>query len=140
MYPKRPADLCQAPTRDVGKETSVAVLARSRIGALAPKAQKYRQRMVGSLIVMAIVGGALIPPLMGKIADASHSMALAYVVPLVAYLFIAGMHRGYASAGGVNARRSNALGVPCADAREYHAARLQLLQSVRKIAGFLLAI
>jgi fucose permease len=64
----------------MGKETSVAVLARSRIGAIAPKAQKYRQRMVGSLIVMAIVGGALIPPLMGKIADTTHSMALAYVV------------------------------------------------------------
>jgi hypothetical protein len=56
------------------------------------KAQKYRQRMVGSLIVTAIVGGALIPPLIGKIADASHSVALAYVVPLVAYLFIVGMH------------------------------------------------
>ncbi len=43
----------------------------------------------GSLIVMAIVGGALIPPLMGKIADARHSMAPAYVVPLIAYILIA---------------------------------------------------
>jgi fucose permease len=59
---------------------------------MAPKAQKYRQRMVGSLVVMAIVGGALIPSLMGKIADTTHSMALADVVPLVAYLFTVGMH------------------------------------------------
>lgn len=49
----------------------------------------------GSLLVMAIVGGALIPPLMGKIADAHHSMAPAYVIPLVAYVVIA----GYAFAG-----------------------------------------
>jgi len=38
----------------------------------------------------------LIPPLMGKIADASHSMALAYVVPLGAYLTISGYAFGEA--------------------------------------------
>lgn len=42
----------------------------------------------GSLIVMAIVGGALMPLLMGYIADSSGSQALAYVVPLIAYVFI----------------------------------------------------
>ena len=40
-------------------------------------------------------GGALIPPSMDKIADASHSTAPAYVAPLVAYLVIS----GYAFAG-----------------------------------------
>ena len=85
---------------------------------------------------MAIVGGALIPPLMGKIADASHSMALAYVVPLVAYLVIS----GYAFAGAKMHREVTQSGVPFADAREYHAALLVLLPSVRKIAGFWLAI
>src|SRR5262249_37741365 len=65
------------------------------IFALGLKGLGPNTKIGGSLIVMAIVGGALIPPLMGKIADASHSMASAYVVPLVAYLLIA----GYAFAG-----------------------------------------
>lgn len=65
------------------------------IFALGLKGLGPNTKIGGSLIVMAIVGGALIPPLMGKIADASHSMAPAYVVPLVAYIVIA----GYAYAG-----------------------------------------
>ena len=65
------------------------------IFALGLKGLGTNTKIGGSLIVMAIVGGAVIPPLMGKIADASHSMAPAYVVPLLAYLFIA----GYAFAG-----------------------------------------
>lgn len=65
------------------------------IFALGLKGLGPNTKIGGSLIVMAIVGGALIPPLMGKIADASHSMAPAYVVPLLAYLFIA----AYAFAG-----------------------------------------
>lgn len=65
------------------------------IFALGLKGLGPHTKIGGSLIVMAIVGGALIPPLMGKIADARHSMAPAYLVPLVAYLVIA----GYAFAG-----------------------------------------
>jgi MFS transporter, FHS family, L-fucose permease len=65
------------------------------IFALGLKGLGPNTKIGGSLIVMAIVGGALIPPLMGKIADASHSMALAYAIPLVAYVVIA----GYAFAG-----------------------------------------
>ena len=65
------------------------------IFALGLKGLGPNTKIGGSLIVMAIVGGALIPPLMGKIADACHSMAPAYFVPLVAYLAIA----GYAFAG-----------------------------------------
>lgn len=42
----------------------------------------------GSIMVMSIVGGALIPLLMGYIADDSGSQALAYLVPLAAYLLI----------------------------------------------------
>jgi FHS family L-fucose permease-like MFS transporter len=38
---------------------------------------------------MAIVGGALMPLLMGKIADVRHSIAPAYLVPLLAYIVIA---------------------------------------------------
>jgi FHS family L-fucose permease-like MFS transporter len=40
-----------------------------------------------SILVMSIVGGALIPVLMGRIADVS-SMALGFIVPLVCFAFI----------------------------------------------------
>ncbi len=40
-----------------------------------------------SLLVMAIVGGALIPVLMGRIADVS-TMAMGFIVPLVCFAFI----------------------------------------------------
>ena len=43
----------------------------------------------GSLIVMAVVGGAALTPLMGVIADASRRLALAYTIPLFAYIVIA---------------------------------------------------
>jgi len=43
----------------------------------------------GSLIVMAIVGGAVITPLMGWISEATHRIALAYLVPLVCYAIVA---------------------------------------------------
>lgn len=42
----------------------------------------------GSVIVMSIVGGALMPLAMGYIADSSGSQALAYIVPLIAYIFV----------------------------------------------------
>ena len=38
---------------------------------------------------MAIVGGAVLTPLMGFISETTHSLALAYSVPLLAYLIIA---------------------------------------------------
>lgn len=44
----------------------------------------------GSLIVMAIVGGAVLTPVMGIISDRSKSLALAYAIPLLAYIVIAG--------------------------------------------------
>jgi FHS family L-fucose permease-like MFS transporter len=45
-------------------------------------------KLGGSLIVMAIIGGAIFTPLMGWISQ-SLSMAKAMLVPLVSYLFIA---------------------------------------------------
>ena len=41
-----------------------------------------------SLIVMAIVGGAIAPPLMGRIADLSN-MKMGFIVPLVCFVLIA---------------------------------------------------
>jgi MFS transporter, FHS family, L-fucose permease len=43
----------------------------------------------GSLIVMAIVGGAVLTPLMGWISQTQHSIATAYMVPLLCYCGIA---------------------------------------------------
>jgi hypothetical protein len=43
----------------------------------------------GSLLVMAIVGGAVLTPIMGLIAEAAHHIAVAYTVPLVSYIAIA---------------------------------------------------
>jgi len=41
------------------------------------------------IIVMAIIGGAVFTPLMGLIAEAARSIAIAMLVPLVGYVFIA---------------------------------------------------
>jgi len=42
----------------------------------------------GSILVMAIIGGSLCTPLMGYIAEITNSMAVAMVVPLIAYIYI----------------------------------------------------
>jgi FHS family L-fucose permease-like MFS transporter len=46
-------------------------------------------KMGGSLIVMAIVGGAVLAPAMGYVADRVGSVALAYIIPLLAYVVVA---------------------------------------------------
>jgi MFS transporter, FHS family, L-fucose permease len=37
---------------------------------------------------MAILGGALLPPLMGKIADVTQNLQFAFIVPLIAYAYV----------------------------------------------------
>lgn len=59
------------------------------IFALGLKGLGPNTKIGGSLIVMAIVGGAVLTPLMGLIAESLHSIALAYLVPMVAYVFVA---------------------------------------------------
>lgn len=59
------------------------------IFALGLKRLGPNTKVGGSLIVMAIVGGAVLTPLMGLIAESFHSIALAYLVPLAAYIFVA---------------------------------------------------
>jgi FHS family L-fucose permease-like MFS transporter len=46
-------------------------------------------KLGGSLLVMAIAGGAVLTPAMGVLADRTSSVALAYGVPLVGYAIIA---------------------------------------------------
>jgi FHS family L-fucose permease-like MFS transporter len=58
------------------------------IFALGLKGLGPNTKIGGSLIVMAVIGGAIFTPLMGRIFEATHSMATAMIVPLVCYLFI----------------------------------------------------
>lgn len=44
-------------------------------------------KKASSFLVMSIVGGAIIPVIMGRIADVS-TMALGFIVPLVCFAFI----------------------------------------------------
>jgi MFS transporter, FHS family, L-fucose permease len=59
------------------------------IFALGLKGLGPNTKIGGSLIVMAIVGGAVLTPLMGLISERSGSIAPAYSVPLFAYVVIA---------------------------------------------------
>jgi MFS transporter, FHS family, L-fucose permease len=59
------------------------------IFALGLKGLGPNTKLGGSLLVMAIVGGAILPPLMGFISVWTHSVALAYLVPCLAYVVIA---------------------------------------------------
>ena len=52
--------------------------------------------IAGSLLVMAIVGGAVLTPLMGLIAEHLHSTALAYQIPLLGYVAV-GLYSRYMS-------------------------------------------
>jgi len=42
-----------------------------------------------SLIIMSIVGGALLPPVLGLIADKTHNIQLGYSVPLICFVVVA---------------------------------------------------
>ena len=59
------------------------------IFALGIKDLGPNAKLGASFIVMAIVGGAVLTPLMGWISQATHSSAIAYIVPLIAYFFVA---------------------------------------------------
>jgi len=59
------------------------------IFALGLKGLGPNTKLGGSLLVMAIVGGAVLTPAMGFISVQAHSLALSYSVPLLAYVIIA---------------------------------------------------
>ena len=59
------------------------------IFALGLKGLGPNTKIGGSLLVMAIIGGAVLTPLMGFISEQFHSVAFAYSVPLLAYVLIA---------------------------------------------------
>ncbi|HEX4021670.1 MAG TPA: L-fucose:H+ symporter permease [Acidobacteriaceae bacterium] len=59
------------------------------IFALGIKQLGNNSKIAASIIVMSIVGGAVLTPIMGLISQKQNSIAIAYVVPFVAYIFIA---------------------------------------------------
>jgi FHS family L-fucose permease-like MFS transporter len=59
------------------------------IFALGIKELGPNTKIGGSMIIMAIIGGAALTPLMGLISDRSHSIAMAYLVPLAGYVVVA---------------------------------------------------
>jgi MFS transporter, FHS family, L-fucose permease len=58
------------------------------IFALGLKGLGPNTKIGGSFLVMAIVGGAVLTPMMGLISEKFHSLAVAYSIPLIAYIFI----------------------------------------------------
>jgi MFS transporter, FHS family, L-fucose permease len=59
------------------------------IFALGLKGLGPNTKLGGSLLVMAIVGGAVLTPAMGFLSERTHSLAFSYSVPLLAYVIIA---------------------------------------------------
>ncbi|RZU42720.1 L-fucose:H+ symporter permease [Edaphobacter modestus] len=59
------------------------------IFALGLKGLGSNTKLGGSLLVMAIVGGAIFPPISGLIARETGSLALGYLVPLVGFIGVA---------------------------------------------------
>ncbi|MFL6354875.1 MAG: L-fucose:H+ symporter permease [Bryobacteraceae bacterium] len=59
------------------------------IFALGLKGLGPNTKLGGSFIVMAIIGGAVFTPLMGLVFEGTKSMAMAMLIPLGCYIFIA---------------------------------------------------
>ena len=59
------------------------------IFALGLKGLGPNTKLAGSLLVMAIVGGAIFPPVLGLIARTTGSMAKGYIVPLLGFVVVA---------------------------------------------------
>ena len=58
------------------------------IFALGIKGLGEESKIASSFLVMSIVGGAIIPLIMGLVSDRTNSIQLAYIVPLLCFLFI----------------------------------------------------
>lgn len=75
------------------------------IFALGLKDLGANTNLAGSLLVMTIIGGAIGTPLMGLIAERTHSTALSYLLPLFGYVVVGSyalFMNGYARTRGAN--------------------------------------
>jgi len=57
--------------------------------SLALEGTGVYKSQVSSLLVMAILGGAVLPPIQGKIADVTGNLQISFIVPLIAYAYVA---------------------------------------------------
>jgi MFS transporter, FHS family, L-fucose permease len=57
--------------------------------SLALEGTGVYKSQVSSLLVMAILGGAILPPIQGYIADVTKNLQISFIVPLVAYAYVA---------------------------------------------------
>jgi FHS family L-fucose permease-like MFS transporter len=73
--------------------------------SLALEGTGVLKSQVSSLLVMAVLGGAILPPVQGCIADATKNLQLSFIVPLIAYSYVA-----FYGAKGHKIGRSKALG------------------------------
>lgn len=80
-----------------GFDGAMAILASSffmslmfpTIFAMGIKGLGPNTKLGGSLLVMAVAGGGVLPPLLGFVAKRTGSYALGYTVPLAAYIVVA---------------------------------------------------
>ena len=59
------------------------------IFALGIKELGDKTKIGGSILVMSIIGGAVLTPAMGKLSEMGRGVALAYTIPLIAYVGVA---------------------------------------------------
>jgi len=57
--------------------------------SLAIEGVGIHKSQASSLLVMAILGGAILPPLQGFVADSTKNLQLSFIVPLIAYSYVA---------------------------------------------------
>jgi len=58
------------------------------IFAMSVKGLGENTKIGSSFLVMAIIGGAVCPPLMGLIAEIFNNMTIGFIIPLVGYLYL----------------------------------------------------
>lgn len=58
------------------------------IFSLALDGMGVLKSQVSSLLVMAVFGGAVLPEIMGKVADMAHDLKPAFIIPLIAYAYV----------------------------------------------------
>lgn len=58
------------------------------IFSLALDGMGVLKSQVSSLLVMAVFGGAILPEIMGKVADVTHDLRPAFIIPLIAYAYV----------------------------------------------------
>jgi MFS transporter, FHS family, L-fucose permease len=58
------------------------------IFALGIKGLGHETKIGSSLLIMAIVGGAVLPPALGLIADAADNIQTGYIVPLICFIVV----------------------------------------------------